>query len=263
MAEGLIQVPPDSTGKRTRTRTQTIGAVEVHSSVVAVQDATGVLITPITDTQIRATALPVVLPAETTKVIGTVNLSLGSPLLIFKGRACTFRTPGRAGTAGQNILSLHNATGSPVRVDITRVFVDLASTVVKAVTVSPPIVRLWKVTVLPTNGSALVKTKLGGSGASSSSLTILGDASADGTGSGTTLTSTRPAGTFITQEYAPRILTAVGYESSDRLEWLGEGNEVTIAPLEGVVLFIDYILATQNPITDMWIAGIEWREYTI
>jgi hypothetical protein len=177
----------------------------------------------------------------------------------YRGRASTFNTPGRAGTTGQKLLSLHNATGSVVKVTIHKVMLDLSVTVVKAITVAPPIVRLYKVTVLPTNGTALTKIKTGGTGASSGSVTVLGDASADGTGSGTTLTATLPSGSIISQEYAPRFITAVGYEMADRLEFLGD-TEVELGALEGVVLALDYVLATQNPVTDRWIAGIEWTE---
>jgi hypothetical protein len=189
----------------------------------------------------------------------TVPVSMAAAAATFKGRVSTFRTPGRAGTAGQKILSLHNATGSAVVVTVNKVIVDLACTVVKAITVLPPVIRLWKVTVLPTNGTALTKNKIGGSGASSASVTVLGDASADGTGSGTTLTATLPAGAIVTQEFAPRFVTAAAYEPADRIEFLGD-TTVTLGALEGLVLFLDYTLATQNPTTDMWIAGIEWSE---
>lgn len=181
------------------------------------------------------------------------------PAPLFIGRACTFRIPGRAGTTGQKLLTLHNATGSPVLVKVTKVFVDTVCTVIKAVTVLPPIIRCWKVTVLPTNGTALTKVKIGGSSSSNAAVTVLGDASADGTGSGTTLTATLPAGTFITQEFAPRFITAAGYEMADRVEFF-DGCEVQLAALEGLVIFLDYTLATQNPTTDMWTAGIEWSE---
>jgi hypothetical protein len=160
---------------------------------------------------------------------------------------------------GQKILSVHNANGSTVKVYITKVVVDLMQTVVKAITVAPPVIRLWKVTVLPTNGTALTKNRIGGTSTSSASVTALGDASADGTGSATTLTATLPAGTILTQEFAPRFITAAGYEPADRVEFNIEG-EIELLALEGVVLFLDYVLATQNPITDMWIAGIEWYE---
>jgi hypothetical protein len=179
---------------------------------------------------------------------------------LFIGRACTFRTLGRAGTTGQKILSLHNATGSSITVTVTKVFVDLYCTVVKAVTVPPPIIRLWKVTVLPTNGTALAKTKIGGSSTSNASITVLGDASADGTGSGTTLTATLPTGTFISQQTAARLITAAGYEIVDRVDFLDDGTEVVLGALEGLVVFLDYTVATSNPTTDMWFAGVEWEE---
>lgn len=179
---------------------------------------------------------------------------------LFKGRAASFRTPGRAGTAGQKILSLHNAAGSLVTVTVAKIFIDVVQTAIKAVTVLPPVMRLWKVTVLPTNGTSLAKTKTGGSGASNASVTVLGDASADGTGSGATLTATLPAGSVISQEYAPRMITAAGYEMADRVEWMSGDSEVTLGALEGVVVFIDYVLSTQNPTTDMWLVGIEWTE---
>src|SRR5665647_2226314 len=68
----------------------------------------------------------------------------------YKGRACTFRTPGRAGTAGQNIFAIHNATGSSKIVTLNKIAVDLVQTVVKAVTVLPPVIRAYRVTALTT-----------------------------------------------------------------------------------------------------------------
>lgn len=212
--------------------------------------------TPALGQATMANSQPVVLASNQS----TIPVSMAAASVTFWGRASTFNTPGRAGTAGQKILSLHNATGSAVSVSIKKVIVDLNQTVVKAVTVPPPILRLWKVTVLPTNGTALTKVKIGGTGASSASVTVLGDASADGTGSASALTATLPAGTFITQEYAGRLITAAGYEPADRVEFLGDGTTVTLGALEGVVVFLDYTLATQNPTTDRWIAGVEWTE---
>lgn len=189
----------------------------------------------------------------------TVNVAMAAASVLFRGKVLTFNTPGRAGTVGQKILSLHNATNSTIKVYITKVVVDAAFTVVKAVTIAPPMIRLWKVTVLPTNGTSIAKTKIGGTTTSNASVTVLGDASADGTGSATTLTATLPAGAIITQEYAPRFITAAGYEPADRVEFEISG-EIELNALEGVVLFLDYVLATQNPTTDRWIAGMEWYE---
>lgn len=181
----------------------------------------------------------------------------------FRGRCGTFRVPGRAGTAGQKIFSIHNATGSSVLVDVEKINVDITCTVVKAVTVLPPMIRLYKVTVLPTNGTAVTKVSHDSALSSSASLTILGDASADGTSSASALTATLPAGAVVSQTFAPRLITAVGYEAFDRTEFLDGDNElITLRPLEGIVVMLDYVLATQNPVTDMWLVSCDWTEYT-
>ena len=181
----------------------------------------------------------------------------------FGGRGVTFRTPGRAGTTGQKLMALHNATGSTIRVRINKVRVDLVQTVIKAVTVLPPVIRLWKFTAVPTNGTVLNKTP-GNSGnpASSASVTLWGDASADGTSSASALTVTLPAGTFVAQEFATRMITAAGYEGADRNEFLAtEQGDIMLNALEGLCVFLDYTLATQNPTTDMWLATMFWEEY--
>lgn len=180
-------------------------------------------------------------------------------LVSYRGRCTTFRTPGRAGTTGQKLFAIHNATGSSVLVDLEQVTVDLVQTVIKAVTVLPPIIRLSRFTTLPTNGSAGTKTPEDTALTSSASLTLWQDASAEGTSSGTTLTIT--SGSGLTQEFAPRYITAVGYEPADRVEFLGAGP-IMLRALEGVVLELVYTLATQNPVTDMWVATAKWTEWT-
>jgi hypothetical protein len=182
----------------------------------------------------------------------------------YTGHAATFRIPGRAGTTGQKLMSIHNATGSSIVADVQKITVDKVSTVVMAVTVIPPVVRLWKVTVLPTNGTALTKVADDSSStASSASITLLQDASADGTNSTSALTATLPAGTVVTAEFAPRLITAAGYEMFDRTDFLeGDLNHIVLRPLEGLVVFLDYTLATQNPTTDSWVCSVGWEEYT-
>jgi len=182
----------------------------------------------------------------------------------YAGHAATFRIPGRAGTAGQKLFSIHNATGSSIVVEVHKIVVDLVQTVIKAVTVLPPVIRLWKVTVLPSNGTACTKVSEDSSStATSSSVTVLQDASADGTSSGTALTATLPAGTIVGEEFAPRLITAAGYEMFDRTEFMSDELEsIVLRPLEGLVVFADYVLATQNPVTDMWLVGCRWEEYT-
>ena len=186
--------------------------------------------------------------------------SFGSPATpLFKGSTATFRTLGRAGTAGQKIAAIHNATGSSIKVKVRKIRVDMFATVVKAVTIAPPIVRIWKFTAVPTNGTVLTKNKIGGTTTSNASCTVWGDASADGTGSGTTLTVTLPAGTILDQQAAPRIITAVGEVDVFTMDF-DYPDFIELDALEGVCVFLDYTLATQNPVTDMWMTSIQWQE---
>lgn len=186
----------------------------------------------------------------------------GHRVISYRGRCCSFRTPGRAGTAGQNLFSIHNDTASAVRVDVERLTVDMVQTVVKAVTVLPPVVRMYRVTVLPTNGTVGTKVARDTALSSSASLTVRQDASADGTSSATALTATIPAGNVLSQVYAPRLITAAGYEMLDTFPFLEGDQLITLRPLEGLVIRLDYTAATQNPITDMWTVDCRWTEYT-
>ena len=63
----------------------------------------------------------------------------------------------------------------------------------------------------------------------------------------------------LTQEFAPRLITAAGYEMFDRTEFLRE-SPITLRALEGIVVFLDYVLVTQNVATDMWGVTCEWDE---
>ncbi len=220
MADGFIQLPADSTGKKLRTRDR--GAVGHDQYVVP--------------TDLR--------------------------LVSYKGRASTFKTPGRAAVS-QKIMSIHNATGSGVLVDVTKIRVDVHSTVVKLVTIVTPVIRLYRVTVLPTNGTALTKVPLDTTLSSAAAVTVLGDASADNTASVTTLTATIPAGNIMAAVYAPRLITAAGYEMIDTVEFL-VGDAVILRPLEGLVVFLeDAVVTTGIPATDKYIAYVDWDEYTL
>ena len=60
------------------------------------------------------------------------------------------------------------------------------------------------------------------------------------------------------------MITAAGFELMDRATFLdGEDETITLRALEGIVVFADYVLATQNPVTDMWIVTARWEEYTV
>jgi hypothetical protein len=188
----------------------------------------------------------------------------------FDGWFSTFDTIGRGGTVGQKLAAIHNATGSTVKVRVNKVTVDLmiAGAAGQAPTVLGAKVRLWKFTAVPTNGTVMTKVATDSTLSSKSTVTVWGDASADATGSGTTLTVTLPAGTFMTQEFSPRtqVLGTPGYttwyEGFDRTTFFGnEGDYVILNALEGLCLFLDYPLATANAITNHWLAAMHFQEY--
>ncbi len=181
-------------------------------------------------------------------------------LVIFEGRGQSFRTPGRAGTVGQELAAIHNATGSAVLVKLNRVTVDLAMTVVKAITVLPPIIRLHRFTAVPTGGTAMPKVAADTTLSSNAAVTCWQDASADGTSSGTALAVTIPSGNIVSQEFAPRFITAAGYEMADRITFFEGNPDIILQPLQGVAVELVYTATGQNPITDMWIVGFDWHE---
>lgn len=209
-----------------------------------------------TSSGVGAIFLNASLPAGSNN-IGSVSIASYTPT--FRGRVQSFRTPGRAGTAGQKIFALHNATGSTKILHINQIAVDLIQTASMLITQVPPVIRIHRFTALPTNGTALSKVAKDTTLTSSASITAYGDASADGTGSATTLTVTIPVGNMITQEFAARLITGAGYEPFDRETFL-EGADVVLRPLEGIVVFLDYTAAAANPITNFWTVGCDWDE---
>ncbi len=81
MADSFIQVAPDSTGKQLQTYLNTVSAQPVHAEAVVLVDSSGSPITtlpvsgPLTDTQLRASAVPVsgTFFQATQPVSGTLN----------------------------------------------------------------------------------------------------------------------------------------------------------------------------------------------
>lgn len=185
------------------------------------------------------------------------------PKTLSRGRVATFRTPGRAGTTGANLLAFWNGSASRA-CKILFGGVDLVQTAVRAATVVPPVVRWYRMTAAPTNGTVLTKALEDTSGASDANITVRGDASADGTLSATALTATAVGGP-ITHEFAPRLL-AIGtspatnlYEPFDKCEFF-DRSPVVIRPSEGLLCRLDYTVATANPATDFWIVNLIWNE---
>lgn len=227
MPESFVQLPPDGSGRKTRTRQRVIGANTVEEPYSILTD---------------------------------------ERVVSFRGRAGTFRCPGRANT-GQNLLQVANAAASPLLVAVEAVTMDMLSTVAKALTVVPPMVRIYRVTTLLTGGAAVTKVPTSASQpTSSSSVTLLQDASADGTAAGTALGSTAAlTGAMVTQEIGSRWVggTAVGYEPMDRAEFLGDPAPVELAAGQGLVVRLDNVGTTSNPTTDSYITTVRWSEFTL
>ncbi len=180
-------------------------------------------------------------------------------IISYKGRAATFRIPGNAAVT-QNLASIHNATGSTILVDVNRIIVDLTSTAIKALTVQQPVIRVYKVTVLPTGGTALAKASLDSALTSSTSVELKQGASAHRVASA--LTATLPANAVIDQAQASRVISAAGAEPMDPVQFLDGEPDLTLRALEGMVVVCeDAIVTTGNPATDWWTVVIDWTEY--
>lgn len=179
-------------------------------------------------------------------------------IVSFRGRACSFRTLGIAGTVGQKLGSIFNAVGSTVLVEVHLFTADVSMTAARVV--APPLIRAHKITTVPTGGTAISKVASDSALSSDASVTVLQATASDG-GAATAIVSTPAAGTLINQEVAPRALTLVGYEQFDRLEWFDQAKW-TLRAGEGILINLDYALATSNPITDNWNIQFGWSEYT-
>ena len=181
-------------------------------------------------------------------------------IVSYRGRVTSFMTPGRAAIV-QRVMAIHNATGSTVLVDVNRIKVDILQTAVKAVTVITPVIRIRRFTAIPTNGTVLTKVPVDTTLSSDASVTAWGDASADNTGSGTTLTVT--VGDVLSQTQGPRVFTAVGYEPVDTAPFFIGEPDIVLRALEGVVVSLEAAtVTTGNPATDRWTMSIDWTEYT-
>lgn len=179
-------------------------------------------------------------------------------IVSYRGRAGTFRQLGIAGTAGQKLFTIHNATGSAVIVDVDRITVDVYQTAARVV--APPVLRFHRITTLPTGGTAVSKVAEDTGMSSSSSVTLLQGTASDG-GAATAITATPSAGTLLEQEPVARALTLVGYEQFDRAEFFAD-SPITLRALEGIVVNLDYSVATSNPITDNYVVTCCWTEWT-
>lgn len=179
--------------------------------------------------------------------------------LTYRGRANSFATLGIAGTTGHKLMTLHNASGSSVLVDVQRVWTDVMQTAARVVEQAK--IRVHRITALPAGGTAFPKVAMDSAQTSSSSVTLLQSTASD-TGTATAITATIPANSVLVQEWAPRALTMTGYEQYDRSVYF-EGDPVRLRASEGICLELVYTVATASPTTDKWLYGVEWDEFTL
>lgn len=215
-------------------------AVPVSLATVPSHAVTG----PITNTELRATPVP---------ISGTVAIGAGTTPT-YKGRACGLRNPARVALT-QPIFTFWNGSVSKI-CRIKYVGVDAISTAIKAATVIPALIRFYRCTAAPTNGAIITKAPEDSTLTSDANIVLRGDASADGTVAASALAATVSGGA-LTQEYAPRLITAAGYEMFDKASFF-ETQELIIRPNEGMIVRLE---APANMVaTDHYIVNAIWTE---
>ncbi len=228
MPESIIGLPTDGSGKKLRSRQRTVGVNVIEEQYI---------------------------------------LQASERLVSFTGRSATFRIPGRALITGQTLMQIFNGAGSGVILACELMSFDLYQTVAKAATVHPALVRVRRINAALTGGVVMTKVAQDTLQTSAAAVTLLQDASADGTISATALGGVvvpDNAG-VVTQEIAPRLITGAGYEPADRLTFLdGDENGFLLREGQGATLRLDTPIATtQSPITDMHVATVRWSEFTL
>lgn len=200
-------------------------------------------------------------PSLGTTVAEQYVIPISERVASFKGFGTTFRAPGRAALT-QNLAAIYNASGSTVLVAVRRISVQMDATAVLAAVAKS--VKTSRITTVPTNGTAVSKINFDSAQTSSASVTVWGDASADGTSSATTLTAT--AGTFGWSQLIMRMHTLVGQVIMDDepcIPSLCADDPIYLRANEGLLVSIVAAATTSNPITDHHIVNFMWEEFTL
>lgn len=178
----------------------------------------------------------------------------------FAGRAASQRIPGNAATS-QVLATLHNATGSAVLVNINRIIVDELSMATKAITILPPVLRVYRITVLPTGGVAINKVAFDTTQTTSASVTCLQGASADRVASA--ITATVPTTTRVAEFTTVRTITGAGIEISAPFTFFEGDSDVTLRAGEGLAVVLeDAVVTTGSPASDSYTVAFDWQEFT-
>jgi hypothetical protein len=191
----------------------------------------------------------------------------GNRNFTYEGRTSTFRIPGRGGngqaaSGDQPLFSIFNASGSSVLVDITNMVVSRVDTATSA---TYTIVRFIKTTSASTGGNTTTKVSKDRGQTSSASVTVLQDASADGTSSATALAATI-AYTNAQDIIFPDILySGANMVSCNLFETYNKGRTpITLQPSEGLVAVVTWTTAdANNSASANWLVSCDWTEYTL
>ena len=180
MGDSYVALAPDSTGKKMRARSRTIGANTVHEHYAIASKA------PVVTTRAWVASFRQLVPRAAI------------------GAASTFSQPAfTVWNGGSNIVS------------VRRITVEIDSVVGKATGVIMPILRLYRTTAAPTGGTGLSMVQQDTADAAFSSINIeaRGDASADGTNSGTALSAVASPVTPMWEQTFPSwgTTTLAGY----------------------------------------------------
>lgn len=206
MPDGFVQVAPDSTGARIRTRERTVGGNVVDEQYV---------ITLTSDRVVSARAW------------------LATP-----------RIPSRvtAANASQNIFTLWNGGTNLVAIRRLTLEVDSGGALANI----SPVARLLRLTAAPTGGTTLAKGQQDTNETTSAGIVALHDAGAtDGSSAAAVIAATANPTTHIWEQTVPRLHTAVGWVAPPLLNMLPDDASLTteapliLRPSQGVLVRVD------------------------
>jgi hypothetical protein len=175
----------------------------------------------------------------------------------FQGMATTFRIPGVTGS-GQNFLSIFNAAGSSVLVAVLSIQIEVDYT---TNSMTMRFFATTRITAAPTGGTALSKVAFDTAESSSSSVTLLGGASADGTASAITAT---PGADRAYRPHHTHFAAVTDLQQSrcidlDAIPLLADEDPPYLRASEGLLLALPDASSTSASI----IAKIAWQEFTL
>lgn len=180
--------------------------------------------------------------------------------ITFRGIYGSFRVPGSAATP-QNLLTISNASGSTVLVGLRELRVWTMPTVA-TITVVPPILSLYRITSVPSGGTAATKTSLDSrEAASNASVTIRGPASADGTATAITATAAgqRLSAEYAAHQYALGLLHPI---ATDVLAAIPVEYPLIMAAGDSYLLQLTTAAAADNVATRHFVVECMWEEFS-